>query len=158
MVRAAAFKRERAKRRRRLMAISKATAQWTGGLKDGKGVMTPAHVPGVSFTVGSRFEGQPASNPEELIGAALAGCFSMALTLALEMAGAKPQSVKTSAVVHLDKDGPGFSIGSIELTTEASVSGIDAAKFEQVAQETKKGCPVSKALAGTKISLSAKLA
>jgi len=121
-------------------------------------VMKPAHAPEATFTLGSRFEGQPQSNPEELIGAALAGCFSMALTLGLETAGLKPQSVKSSSVVHLDRDGGGFSITSIELTTEASVPGIDPAKFQQIAEETKKGCPVSKALAGTKIILSAKLA
>jgi osmotically inducible protein OsmC len=140
------------------MAISKATAQWTGGLKDGKGVMKPAHAPEAPFSLASRFEGAPSSNPEELIGAALAGCFSMALTLGLEMAGLKPQSVHSSATVHLDKDGPGFSISGIELSTEASVPGLDPAKFQQIAEETKKGCPVSKALAGTKITLTAKLA
>ncbi|HEY5145268.1 MAG TPA: OsmC family protein, partial [Polyangiaceae bacterium] len=78
-------------------------------------------------------------------------------TLSLEMAGAKPQSVKTEAAVKLDRDGGGFTITSIELTTEASVPGLDAAKFQQIAEETKKGCPVSKALAGTKINLTAKL-
>ena len=140
------------------MPISKATAQWTGGFKDGKGVMKPAHAPEANFTVASRFEGQPSRNPEELIGAGLAGCFSMALTVGLEHAGHKPQSVQTSATVHLDKDGPGFAISSIELSTEATVPGLDDAKFQQIAQETKKGCPVSKALAGTKIALTAKLA
>lgn len=140
------------------MGTSNGSAQWTGGLKDGKGVMKPAHAPEATFTLGSRFEGQPQSNPEELIGAALAGCFSMALTLGLETAGLKPQSVKSSSVVHLDRDGGGFSITSIELTTEASVPGIDAAKFQEIAEATKKGCPVSKALAGTKITLTAKLA
>jgi osmotically inducible protein OsmC len=140
------------------MAISNATAQWTGGLKDGKGMMKPAHTPEATFTLGSRFEGQPASNPEEFIGAALAGCFSMALTLALETAGFKPQSVKSAAVVHLDRDAGGFSITSIDLSTEASVTGVDAAKFQEIADATKKGCPVSKALAGTKINLTAKLA
>ncbi len=140
------------------MGISKGSAQWTGGLKDGKGAMKPAHAAEASFSLGSRFEGLPASNPEELIGAALSGCFSMALTASLEKAGTKPLSVKTSADVRLDKDGDGFSITSIELTTEAAVSGIDAAKFQSIAEETKKGCPVSKALAGTKISLKASLA
>jgi osmotically inducible protein OsmC len=140
------------------MGISKASAQWDGGLKDGKGVMKPAHAPAAPFSLGSRFEGQQGSSPEELIGAALSGCFSMALTLGLEMAGVKPQSVKTSADVRLDKDGAGFSITTIELTTEASVPGLDAAKFQAIAEETKKNCPVSKALAGVKISLKASLA
>jgi osmotically inducible protein OsmC len=140
------------------MAISHSSAQWTGGLKDGKGVMKPAHAPEAVFTLASRFEGAPSSSPEELIGAALAGCFSMALTLGLETAGLKPQSVKTSATVRLDRDGGGFTITGIDLTTEAAVPGADAARFQQIAEETKKGCPVSKALAGTKISLTAKLA
>jgi osmotically inducible protein OsmC len=140
------------------MPISKASAQWTGGLKDGKGTMKPAHAPEAAFTLGSRFEGQPNSNPEELIGAALAGCFSMALTVALEQSGLKPQSVKSSTEVHLDRQGEGFAITSIELSTEASVPGLDNAKFQTIAEETKKGCPVSKALAGTKITLKATLA
>jgi osmotically inducible protein OsmC len=139
------------------MAISNGSAQWTGGLKDGKGVMKPAHAPEAAFTLASRFEGAPSSSPEELIGAALSGCFSMALTVSLETAGLKPQSVKTSAAVRLDRDGGGFSITGIDLTTEASVPGVDAARFQQIAEETKKGCPVSKALAGTKIALNAKL-
>ena len=139
------------------MGISNGSAQWTGGLKDGKGVMKPAHAPEAAFTLASRFEGAPSSSPEELIGAALSGCFSMALTVSLETAGLKPQSVKTSAAVRLDRDGGGFSITGIDLTTEASVPGVDAARFQQIAEETKKGCPVSKALAGTKIALNAKL-
>jgi osmotically inducible protein OsmC len=139
------------------MAISKGSAEWTGGLKDGKGTMKPAHAAEAAFTLGSRFEGQPSSNPEELIGAALSGCFSMALTVGLEQAGLKPKSVKSSAEVHLDRQGEGFAITSIELTTEASVPGVDNARFQAIAEETKKGCPVSKALAGTKITLKATL-
>src|SRR5690349_17773843 len=140
------------------MGISKGSAQWTGGFKEGKGTMKPAHAPEAQFSVASRFEGQPASNPEELIGAALAGCFSMALSLGLEQAGAQPKSVQTSADVKLEKVGDGFTITSIALDCTASATGIDAAKFQTVAEATKKGCPVSKALAGPKISLTAKLA
>jgi lipoyl-dependent peroxiredoxin len=139
------------------MAISKGSAQWTGGLKDGKGTMKPAHAAEAAFSLASRFEGAPSSNPEELIGAALSGCFSMALTVALEQAGLKPKSVKSSADVHLDRQGEGFAITSIELIAEASVPGVDNAKFQTIAEETKKGCPVSKALAGTKITLTATL-
>jgi osmotically inducible protein OsmC len=138
--------------------ISKASAEWTGGFKDGKGTMTPAHAAAIGFTAGSRFEGQPASNPEEVVGAALAGCFSMALTVGLERAGHKPQSVKTSADVTLEKGDAGFAITGIALTTTASVPGLDAAQFQTIAEETKKGCPVSKALAGTTITLTASLA
>lgn len=143
---------------RRRMGISKASAEWQGGLKDGKGVMKPAHASEVTFSLGSRFEGQPASNPEEMIGAALAGCFSMALTVGLEKAGLEPSGVKTSANVKLEKVGEGFSITGIELTTQASVAGIDDARFQTIAEETKKGCPVSKALGGTAITLKASLA
>jgi osmotically inducible protein OsmC len=137
--------------------ISKASAQWTGGLKAGNGVMKPANAPEATFTRGSRFEGQPSSNPEELIGAALAGCYSMALTAALERAGFAPARVGTAAQVHLDKVPDGFAITSIELTSEAAVPGIDPARFQQLAEETKRTCPVSKALAGTTIALSARL-
>ena len=97
------------------MAISNASAQWTGGLKDGKGVMKPAHAPEAAFTLASRFEGAPSSSPEELIGAALAGCFSMALTVGLETAGLKPQSVK-----HV-----GHPSGSIATAAASRITGID---------------------------------
>jgi lipoyl-dependent peroxiredoxin len=140
------------------MGISKASAQWDGALKTGKGTMKPAHAPEAAFSVGARFEGQPGSNPEELIGAALAGCFSMALTAGLEKAGLTPNGVKTSADVKLEKQGDGFAITGIELTTQANVPGVDDAKFQSIAEETKKGCPVSKALAGTNITLKASLA
>ena len=140
------------------MGISKASAQWNGGLKDGKGMMKPAHGPEVPFSLGTRFEGQQGSNPEELIGAALSGCFSMALSLGLEKEGLKPTSIKTSADVQLDKQGEGFAITTILLTTEVSVPGTDDAQFQKIAEETKKGCPVSKALGGVNITLKAKLA
>ena len=139
------------------MGVSKGSAQWEGGLKTGKGSMKPGHVADVPFSFGSRFEGQPASNPEELIGAALAGCFSMALTASLEKAGLKPGSVRTSADVKLELVGGGFSITGIELTSEATVSGVDDAKFQEIALDTKKNCPVSKALAATPIALKATL-
>jgi osmotically inducible protein OsmC len=140
------------------VSISKATATWEGGLKDGKGTMKPAHGAEGTFTLESRFDGQPQTNPEEMIGAALAGCFSMALTVGLEAAGLKPISVKTSADVKLEKVGDGFSITGIRLSTQAKVPGLDDAKFQAIAEATKKGCPVSKALAGTTIALEATLA
>jgi osmotically inducible protein OsmC len=135
------------KRSRSRMGISKASGGWEGTLKAGKGTMTPAHAQAIPFSLATRFEGQPGSNPEEVIGAALSGCFSMALSLGLEQGGGKPLSIKTSAEVTLDKDGPGFAIKKIALTTEVKVEGLDAAKVEAIAQETKKQCPVSKALA-----------
>jgi lipoyl-dependent peroxiredoxin len=140
------------------MGISKASAKWEGGFKDGKGSMKPAHAPEALFSAGSRFEGQPGSNPEELVGAALSGCFSMALTVGLEKAGLKPRGVQTSADVQLERGADGFAITAIALTTVADVPGTDAAQFQKVAEETKKGCPVSKALTGTQITLKATLA
>jgi len=140
------------------MGISKAAATWQGGFKDGKGTMKGANAPEAGFSAGSRFEGQTGSNPEELIGAALAGCYSMALTLGLEKAGMKPARVDTTAEVKLERLESGFTITEIALVTKASVPGADAAKFQEVAEATKKGCPVSKVLAAAKISLSASLA
>jgi osmotically inducible protein OsmC len=140
------------------MGISKATAQWEGGFKTGKGIMKPAHAPEAQYSAGTRFEGQPGSNPEELLGAALAGCFSMALTVGLEKAGQKPVSVHTSADVKLEKVGDGFSVTTIELTSQASVPGLDDATFQTIAEATKKGCPVSRALGGVTITLKASLA
>lgn len=140
------------------MPISKASAHWEGSLKEGRGNMKPANAGEAPFGLGSRFEGQKGSNPEELIGAALAGCFSMALSASLGKAGLTPKTIDTDAQVHLDREGEGFKISKIELSTRAAIDGVDAAKFESIAQETKKNCPVSKALAGTTINLNARLA
>jgi osmotically inducible protein OsmC len=126
------------------MSISNAKAGWEGGLKDGQGSMTPAHAPSIPFSLATRFEGKPGSNPEEMIGAALAGCFSMALSAGLGQAGLSPRSIRTEAKVHLEKDGPGFKIAKIELETIADVPGTDAEKFTKIADDTKKSCPVSK--------------
>ena len=97
------------------------------------------------------------TNPEELIGAAHAGCFSMALSAQLAQAGFKPQKVHTTAKVHFEKQGEGFHIPLIELTAEASIPNIDDATFQKNAEDAKKNCPVSKALSGVEIRLSAKL-
>jgi osmotically inducible protein OsmC len=128
------------------MGTSKATAHWEGTIK-GTGTMKPDHASEIPFSVATRFEGKPGSNPEEVIGAALAGCFSMALSLGLEQAGATPKSIRTSAAVTLDKDGDGFTIKAIALKTEVAADGLDEAKLRTIAEATKKGCPVSKALA-----------
>ncbi len=129
------------------MGTSRATAKWNGAIKTGDGMMKPAHASEVPFSMGSRFEGKAASNPEEMIGAAFAGCFSMALSLALEKAGAAPKQIRTAADVKLDKDGEGFTITAIELATEVDATGIDAAKLQQLAEKTEESCPVGKALA-----------
>jgi len=138
------------------MSISKASAQWVGDLKSGKGTMKPDHAGEVPFAVNTRFEGAKGSNPEEMIGAALAGCFSMALSLGLVKGGMTPEDIKTTAKVHLDKEGDGFSISKIELTTEVKATGGDAAKLKAIADETKKGCPVGKVLKA-EVVLDAKL-
>jgi osmotically inducible protein OsmC len=142
---------------RPIMGISKGSGEWQGGFKTGKGTMKPAHGPDVGFSAGSRFEGQPSSNPEELIGAALSGCFSMALTLAIEKAGATPGGVRTSADVSLDKGDGGFSVTGIKLSTTANVSGMDEAAFKALAEDTKKNCPIGKLLSSVPITLDARL-
>ncbi|MET0342317.1 MAG: OsmC family peroxiredoxin [Polyangiales bacterium] len=139
------------------MSISKASAEWTGNLKKGKGSMKPDHAGAVPFTLGTRFEGQAGSNPEEMVGAALAGCFSMALAASLSKEGLEPQRIDTKAEVTLGSDEVGFQISKIELVTRVSVAGIDPVKFEHVARSTKESCPVSKALLGTTITLDAQL-
>ena len=140
------------------MPTSKASATWEGPLSTGRGTMKPEHASDIPFSRATRFEGAQGSNPEEVVGAALAGCFSMALSLGLEQAGAPPRVIRTTADVRLDKDGDGFAIAAIELTTQAVVPGLDPAKFQAIAEATKKACPVSKALAGVRnISLKASL-
>jgi osmotically inducible protein OsmC len=140
------------------MATRTAKAQWDGTLKEGKGTMSlgsGAFQGAYSFA--SRFEQGTGTNPEELIGAAHAGCFSMALSAALGKAGFTPRRISTTASVYLEPVEGGFGITHIDLKTEGDVPGIDNAKFQEIADGAKKGCPVSKALAGTKINLDAKL-
>jgi len=141
------------------MPIRKAQAAWEGPLAGGKGTMTlgSGAFQG-KYSVGSRFESDPGTNPEELIGAAHAGCFSMAFSAILGKAGFTPKSIKTEAAVSIDKVGDGFSITRIELNTVANIPGIDAATFSDLAGKAKEGCPVSRALAGVNIVLNAKLA
>ncbi len=136
------------------MTVRASTAAWKGTLKEGAGTMKlGSGAYEGPFTFASRFESGPGTNPEELIGAAHAGCFSMFLSALLSKEGFVP-TIRTTAKVHL---GAGPTITLIELETEAEVPGIDEEKFQQLAQDAKKGCPVSKALAGPEITLSAKL-
>ncbi|MGO9270744.1 MAG: OsmC family protein [Terriglobia bacterium] len=140
------------------MPIRTAEAEWNGNLFEGSGRMklgTGAYDGPYSFK--SRMQDGAGTNPEELIAAAHAGCFSMALSAQLSGAGHPPKSVHTKANVHFDKVEGGFAITSIDLNTEADVPGIDAAKFQELAEGAKKGCPVSKALAATPINLKATL-
>lgn len=110
------------------------------------------------YSFGSRFEQSPGTNPEELIGAAHAGCFSMAFANALAQAGHPPTRIETKAVVHLDRTAAGFAITGIDLVTRGVVPGIHQADFDRIAGEAKVGCPVSKALASVPIHLQASLA
>jgi len=140
------------------MPVRGAEAEWKGNLQSGKGTMKlgSGAFEG-SYSFGSRFEDGSGTNPEELIGAAHAGCFSMALSHMLSEAGHIPDTVHTTARVSIDKVGDGFKITSIELKTDAKVPGIDDKSFQEKAQAAKEGCPVSQALAGTDIKLEATL-
>jgi lipoyl-dependent peroxiredoxin len=124
------------------------TAVWHGGLKDGKGAISTKSGALNAYPYGfaSRFEGKPGTNPEELIGAAHAGCFTMALSLILGDAGFKADEMNTKAEVTLEKQGDGFAITKVHLTLTAKVPGLDAAKFQELAGKAKAGCPVSKLL------------
>lgn len=140
------------------MAIRKANATWEGGLKGGKGnVKTESGAVSAGYSFSSRFEDGKGTNPEELIGAAHAGCYSMALSGALEAAGFKPKSVHTIANVKVEKVGDGFGITNITLETEADIPEISDEKFQEHAEGAKKNCPVSKALSSVNIDLKAKL-
>ncbi len=141
------------------MTERRATAEWKGGLMDGGGSMKLGS--GMfegKFSFQTRMGDEPGTNPEELIAAALAGCYSMALNAALEKAGKKAASIHSEANVHFGKDDSGFAIKSIDLSTKADVADIDDAEFQTIAEATKKGCPVSKALAAVPINLTASLA
>lgn len=137
------------------MAVRQSEATWNGTLREGSGNMRIGKgAYDGPFTFASRFESGEGTNPEELIGAAHAGCFSMFLSAVLTKAGFPPNRIHTTATVHLT-DGPTISL--IELNTEADVPNIDEQTFLQHAEESKKGCPVSKALAAVEIKLNAKL-
>lgn len=136
----------------------KGSAVWQGGLKDGKGELTTESGALSSYPYGfnTRFEGKKGSNPEELIGAALAGCFSMAMSKALGDSGYEAKRLDTVARVTLEQDGDGFSITKILLSLNADIPEIDQAKFDEVSQAVKAACPVSKLLKA-EITLDAKL-
>jgi lipoyl-dependent peroxiredoxin len=142
------------------MATRDGTAEWRGDLRSGSGTVSVAS--GLfegNYSFASRFEEGQGTNPEELIGAAHAGCFSMALSNILSEAGHAPQSVKTTAHVHLRNVDGQPTIAKIDLVTEGRVPGIDQRQFDQYAAQAKEGCPVSRALAGVQeMTLDAKLA
>lgn len=134
-------------------------AVWKGGLKDGKGAISTKSGALKEYPYGfaARFEGQPGTNPEELIGAAHAGCFTMALSLILGEAGFTAEQMDTKAEITLTKQDDGFAITKSALTLRAKIPGIDDAKFQELAGKAKAGCPISK-LFKTEITLDASLA
>jgi osmotically inducible protein OsmC len=139
------------------MPTRKATATWEGGIKSGKGSFKGQTGLGAAFSFSSRFENGAGSNPEELLAAAEASCFSMALSLFLEQAGAPPARIDTEAACSIEPAGQGFKITKIHLSVRASVPNLDDAKFQQIAKTTKENCPVSVALSAVPIELDAKL-
>ncbi len=135
-----------------------ASAIWQGGLKDGKGLLSTESgaLKQNPYGFNTRFENTPGTNPEELIGAAHAGCFSMALSMMLGEAGLTPDRIDTAAEVTLDKQSDGFAITAVHLVLRAKVPGASEAQFLEIANKAKEGCPVSKVL-NAKISLDAAL-
>lgn len=140
------------------MIERKASARWNGDLKQGKGTLSTQSgaLRDTQYSFGTRFESGTGTNPEELIGAALAGCFSMALSSALANAGHTPEEVKTEAKVSLDKVDDKMSITAIHLETTGQVGGIDESGFNDIVEKTRSSCIVSRALTA-KITVNAKL-
>ena len=134
------------------------SAVWNGSLKEGNGTISTGSgaIKETPYSFQSRFEGGKGANPEELIGAALASCYSMAMSLFLGMDNFTADSIKTSAKVALEKEGEGFAITKIQLTTSAKIPGITPEKFQEIAEATKENCPVSKVLKA-RITLAATL-
>ena len=128
--------------------IRKASATWRGTGKDGTGSLSAQSgvFKSTPYSYKTRFENEPGTNPEELLAAAHAGCFTMALAFQLQAAGFTPDELTTESAVSLEKDGDGFKISRSALTLKARVPGIDKAKFEGLARNAEKGCPVSKVL------------
>ena len=136
----------------------KASAIWQGGLKDGKGsISTESGVlKDTQYSFGTRFENGPGTNPEELIAAAHAGCFSMAFSAELGKAGITPESIATTATITMEKTDAGFTVTESHLDMTACIPGIDAAKAQEIADAAKAGCPISRLL-NAKISMDAKI-
>jgi osmotically inducible protein OsmC len=138
------------------MSIRKAYARWSGTLKDGNGTMNFSNYSG-PYTFASRFEEGDGTNPEELVGAAISGCYSMFLSALISKENLSPQSIETHATVHLEKDDIGPIITSIELKTEVKCEGLATDKFNDLAAEAKQKCPISRLYGGTEIKLKASL-
>jgi osmotically inducible protein OsmC len=141
------------------MAVRKGNAEWWGDLKSGKGKLSSETgvLNNISYDAASRFETGSTTNPEELLGAAHAACYSMALANALSKEGFKVNSIKTVDDIHLNKTDAGFTITKIVIHTEGKVDGVDEAAFKKHAEATKSGCPVSRALKAVDMELDARL-
>jgi osmotically inducible protein OsmC len=138
--------------------VRKASAEWRGSLKEGKGTISgeSGAIANLPYSFKTRFENEKGTNPEELIGAAHAGCFSMALSAQLGEAGITPESIRTTAAVTLEKVGEGFSVTAVHLDVVAKIPGADRGAFEKAANGAKAGCPISKLL-NAKITMEARL-
>ena len=136
----------------------KASAIWKGSLKEGSGTLSTGSgaLSAKPYSFRTRFEGEPGTNPEELIGAAHAGCFSMAFSMILGMAGLTPEKIETEATVTLEKVADGFAVTESHLDVKAIIPGVDDATFQDLAGKAKAGCPISKLL-NAKITMDAKL-
>jgi lipoyl-dependent peroxiredoxin len=140
------------------MAERKATAEWNGSLAEGAGkIALGSGLFEGAFSFATRMGDEPGTNPEELLGASLAGCYAMALNATLEKQGKPARSVKAEAKVFLGKDDAGFKINRIDLETKAEIDGIEDSEFQTIAEDVKKSCPISKALAAVPITLTATL-
>ncbi len=141
------------------MPIRKGSARWNGNLTDGKGVFNTETgvLKNTPFTAKSRFETGKESNPEEILGAAHAGCYSMALAATVSKAGFTVNSISTEDSVHIERKPDGFTITRIDINTVADIKGLDNEAFQKFAMETKSTCPVSKALKSVEMTLNAKL-
>lgn len=140
------------------MPVRTGQAVWKGTLKEGSGTLrTQSGAYEGPYNFVSRFESGPQTNPEELVAAAHAACYSMALSAGLEKAGFKATKVTTKASVHLEKGDAGFSITHIDLDVEADVPGVEEKQFAEISEATKSGCPISKLVTGAKVNLRARL-
>ncbi len=140
------------------MAERKANAEWKGSLNEGTGkVSLGSGLFEGAYSFGTRLGDDPGTNPEEWLGASLAGCFAMALNAALERGGHPADSVNAEAKVFLGKDDTGLKINRIDLTADVAISGIEEEKFQSIAADAKKNCPISRALAATDITLEARM-
>ena len=135
------------------------SAHWSGTLQEGKGTVSTESgaLKEQPYGFKTRFEDQPGTNPEELIGAAHASCFSMALSMVLGGKDLTPDSIDTTATVHMDKEGDGFAVKTIHLAVTATIPGADAATFKECAETAKANCPISKLLTGAEITMEASL-